>query len=231
MFQVSKIQIKSVSLRLNCKKMIKISKNNLDFLRRARKIYFVAMTLELDEGHTDSPVIYTGVGKARMTRAALKFLKENPALASAGVHDPAERMRLVEEGKLPLIVNLGTAGSGKLGRGDIVLCTNFVNNGDDFIRERLYFPVVPEPASYVCGSSDWCISEKNFSNSEVASMREEFDCLDMEAYALANICDIYGLPFCAVKCISDGADDTVLNFDLELPRFRAMLNEFVESLN
>ena len=55
--------------------------------------------------------------------------------------------------------------------------------------------------------------------------------MDMESFALASICAQFGLKFCAVKCISDGADNVVSNFDKELPIFREKLNNFVRELD
>lgn len=211
--------------------MIKINKENLDFLRKAKKIYLVAMTLELDEGHTKWPVIYTGVGKSRMTRGVLGYIKDHPELSQHGAATPEQFRRLIESGDLPIIINIGTAGSGKLDRSDIVMCSSFIDNGDSFIRERIDFNVLPVNDGLLCASSDWFISEHNFSPAEVERMRTEYDCLDMEAYAVANVCKCFGIPFCSIKCISDGADDTVLNFDEALPGFRAQLNNFVETLD
>jgi len=190
---------------------------NLEFLRKAHKVYIVAMESELDADSTTSEVIYAGVGKARVSKALLTYLKEN--------------RELIENGKAPLFVSLGTAGSGKHSRGEILICQKFANNGDSFIRDEIDFDVLPEPTPYICASSDFFVSEKNFAPGDISTMRESYDCLEMEAYALANICKTYGLEFCAVKCVSDGADDTVANFDLELPKFRAKLNEFVKKID
>jgi len=196
---------------------IHASKENLEFLKNTPKVYFVAMHQELDASFSDSQVIYTGVGKARMTRALLKYYVENKAL--------------IESGQTPLIVNIGTAGSGKYHRGDIVFCDNFVNNGDSFIIEKIEFDTFPAKENHVCASSDFFISEKIFAPELIHEMKEKYDCMDMESFALANICSTLGLKFCAVKCISDGCDDTVANFDEELPKFRAILNNFVKSIS
>jgi len=190
---------------------------NLEFLRKARKVYIVALKGELDaECCKSSEVIYAGVGKARVTKALLTYIKEN--------------RELFENGQAPLFISIGTAGSGKHNRGDILICEKFVNNGDNFVIDEIDFDILPEPTPYLCASSDFFVSEKHFTPGDVSTMRESYDCLEMEAYALANVCQTYNLKFCAVKCISDGADDTVLNFDQELPKFRAKLNEFVKKI-
>lgn len=195
---------------------IHASHENIDFLRNTPKVLFVAMHKELDSEWADCPVIYTGVGKARMTRAIIKYF--------------VEHKELIDSGNAPLIVNIGTAGSGKYHRGDIVFCDSFVNNGDSFIIEKLDFDTFPVKENHICASSDFFISEKIFSKDIIDRMRTDYDCMDMESFALANICSTLGLKFCAIKCISDGCDDTVANFDEELPKFRAILNDFVGSL-
>lgn len=198
-------------------KIIGTVDKNLEYIKKARKVYFVAMKEELDAECTSSEVVYTGVGKARATRGLLRWIQAHT--------DELER------GVLPLVISLGTAGSGRHERGSIVLAEDFVNNGDVFIRERLHFDVLPEPTGHVCASSDFFVSQHNFSEDHVRKMREEYDCLDMESFALANVCSVYGLGFMAIKCISDGADDTVESFDEMLPRFRAKLNALVSQLD
>lgn len=197
--------------------MIGISEKNMEFLRRMRKVYFVAMTDELDESATSSQVVYTGVGKARATRGILKWMQANEDLLRS--NEPV------------LMISIGTAGSGKHNRSDILLVEDFVNNGDSFIQEKTHFNLLPEPTGFVCASSDFFISDKNFDSDHVARMRQTFDCMDMESFALANICAIFSLPFMAIKCISDGANDTVESFDQMLPKFREQLNRLVAQLD
>lgn len=190
---------------------------NLEFLRNADKIYLVAMKEELDSAVTDTPVVYTGVGKARASRALLSYLSSHRPRFTA--HDT------------PVIVSIGTAGSGKHHKGDIILVDNFANNGDAFIKETISFDTFPNPTGHICASSDFFVGPENFSAEKIAEFRGSFDCMDMESFALANICAQFGLKFCAVKCISDGADNVVSNFDKELPIFREKLNDFVKGLD
>lgn len=193
-----------------------MNQKNLDFLRKADKIYIVAMKEELDSELLKTPVIYTGVGKARVTRAVVKYIFDNYELFAAG--------------KGPVIVSLGTAGSAKYKKGDILLVDNFYNNGDKFIRHRITCDTFPEPTGLVCGSSDFFVCKENFSDKQIEWMHNEFDCMDMESYAIANICEELGVKFCGIKCVSDGADSPVIDFDKELPRFREILNNFAKTL-
>lgn len=190
---------------------------NFEFLRTTPKLFFVAMEAELDASLLKTPVIYTGVGKARATRALIRYIKDN--------------QELVASGEAPLIVSIGTAASGKYSKGDIVMVDNFYNNGDSFIQEKISFDTFPEATGHVCASSDFFVGPENFEAGKIEAMRSRFDCMDMESFALANVCREYGLRFCAVKCISDGGDGAVCDFDAELPRFREILNNFAKSID
>ncbi len=193
-----------------------INQKNLEFLRNSDKVYIVAMREELDSELLKTPVIYSGVGKARVSRAVVKYIFDHYEQFAAG--------------KGPVIVSLGTAGSAKYNKGDILLVDNFYNNGDCFIRHRISCDTFPEPTGLVCGSSDFFVCKENFPDDKIAWMHKEFDCMDMESYAIANICEELGVKFCAVKCVSDGADSPVIDFDKELPRFREILNNFAKTL-
>ena len=201
--------------------------SNLEFLKKAKKVYFVAMKEELDPSYTSSEVVFTGVGKARASRALLKWIMAHRQEMELWAAQRAEG----KECEAPLIVSIGTAGSGKFKRGDIVFVEEFVNNGDSFLQERICFDVLPQKEGRCCASSDFFICDETFGSEKVAEMRRKFDCMDMESFALANICKIFGLDMVAIKCISDGADDNVETFDMMLPKFRAKLNAFVSSLD
>lgn len=193
-----------------------MKQKNLDFLRNADKVYFVAMKGELDSELLKTPVIYTGVGKTRVSRALVRYIFDNYELFASG--------------KGPVIVSLGTAGSAKYNKGDIILVDRFFNNGDTFVRDEIVCDTFPEPEGNICGSSDFFVCPDNFSEDKIKWMHENLDCMDMESYAMANICEELGVKFCAVKCISDGADSPVFDFDTELPRFREILNNFAKTL-
>ena len=190
---------------------------NMEFLSKANKVYFVAMKEELDSSMTHTPVVYSGVGKARATRSLISYLNTHRARFASP--------------NAPIIVSIGTAGSGKHRKGDFILVDNFDNIGDSFINETISFDIFPEPTGHVCASSDFFIGPANFTQEEIAAMRSKYDCMDMESFALANICNQFGIKFCAVKCISDGADGLVSNFDEELPKFREKINAFVKKLD
>jgi adenosylhomocysteine nucleosidase len=143
------------------------------------------------------PVLYTGVGKVN---AAIALTRRVAELAREG-------------GRLPLVVNFGTAGSARLPARTLVACRCFVDRDMDvgalgFAPGVTPFdelpPVIEFPAAFpglpeaVCGSGD-----------SFATERHGMDCdvVDMEAYALAKACRIAGARFACAKYVSDGADE------------------------
>lgn len=110
------------------------------------------------------------------------------------------------------ILNLGTAGSFLLEPGQLVQVERVVHRGASFAgmnkdillakMQPVNLPLVKE-AGIVCGSADFI---------ETPSNREEltkrFSIMDMEAYAIATVCEKYKIPFYCFKYISDrsGAD-------------------------
>ena len=151
-----------------------------------------AMEEESRDAFSDYSVMYTGIGKVNASYALSKKLQsERPSM----------------------IINMGTAGSRKHATGSIINCTRFIQRDMDvsvlgFEKWQTPFskdPVVIEYGHAVndltqglCGTGD------SFDATEIAA---QFDVVDMEAYALALICQREKMPFLCLKYISDGADD------------------------
>ena len=138
-----------------------------------------------------SPVLYTGIGKinaaSRLMRAVL-------------VRRPA------------LVLAFGTAGSPRLAPHTLVECTRFVQRDMDArplgvplgvtplddLPATLEVPArLPWLAAATCGSADHFVSGHDTG---------ECDVVEMEAYALAKVCRREGLPFTAVKYVTDGGN-------------------------
>jgi adenosylhomocysteine nucleosidase len=160
------------------------------------------MALPLESGgafeNTGIPVLYTGVGKLN---ASYVLTRELTHRAAQGGRD------------IPLVLNLGSAGSSVFPTGTLVECTRFVQRDMDasplgfavgvtpydehppVLEHDPLFAVLPQAA---CGSGDdFCVSYDP----------RQFQVVDMEAYALAKVCRMEGLPFACVKYITDGAQD------------------------
>ncbi|MCF8495393.1 MAG: nucleosidase [Alphaproteobacteria bacterium] len=156
-----------------------------------RPLLVFAMKEESQEVFSEYGVLHTGIGKVNAAHALTKYL---------AAHTPS------------MVVNLGTAGSRKHSGGAIVNPTVFVQRDMDvtFLGfEKFQTPFSDDPVFLghgialedfpqgICGSGD------NFDTSDGALA---FDAVDMEAYALALICQREGVPFLCLKYISDGAD-------------------------
>ena len=150
----------------------------------------------------DYDVIYTGVGKINATFHLYSKLGE--------IYNSYQ--------ELPkLVINYGTAGSRELPIGELVDCTKFIQRDMNvtslgFMRGQTPFeedvPLVldsvkvkfnPIGKHYVCGSGD------NFVE-DIENEIDYIDVFDMEAYALAKVCNHYKVPFISFKYITDNAD-------------------------
>ena len=160
----------------------------------------VVMALELEDrglfAEAGVEVLFTGVGKVN---AAYRLAR-----------------RLTERRDAPpsLVVNFGTAGSRHHPRGTLVACRRFVQRDMDVsglgfrpgetpfesIPSELHFPArfqnLPEAS---CGTGD---------RFETGAADHPYEVIDMEAYALAKVCWLEGVPFACAKFVSDAADGT-----------------------
>ena len=157
-----------------------------------------ALEVETQGKLDDWDVIYTGVGKVNATMTLVDRLTDYNYV------------------KPDLVINYGTAGSRKIKKKTLVDCTKFVQSDMDvtglgFLRGETPFeqdpPVIIQPQhidfnpigrNATCGTGDCFVEDKSQYYGEV---------VDMEAYALAKVCYLYGVPFISFKYITDGADE------------------------
>ena len=132
-------------------------------------------------------ILHTGVGKINATKALERELSK----------------------QLPdLVINYGTAGktTESLSVGDLYEVGKFVQR--DMMVTELGFKEYETPfdATYIiengrsdltCGTGDSFWTPKN---------KKNFEIVDMEAYALAKVCQDHGVKFRCFKFISDGGD-------------------------
>ena len=142
------------------------------------------------------PYVLCGVGKVN---AAIALTSELNRYANASM-------------PMPRVFNFGTAGSRIHPAGTIVECCEFLQR--DMDAGALGFPLgvtpfdtlparLTVPPTFgdlpiaVCGTGD-----------SFATGLTEFDCgvVDMEAFALAKVCKVFGAAFACAKYVSDGAD-------------------------
>ena len=165
-----------------------------------KKILIVcALEVETQGQLEDYDVLYTGVGKVNATyKLTTHFGKYGSYI------------------QYDLVINYGTAGSGKIKKKTLVDCTKFVQRDMDvtglgFMRGETPFEDEPPlmldfgitkynniKRRAVCGSGDNFVEDRTQYYGEV---------VDMEAYALAKVCYLRDIPFVSFKYITDGADE------------------------
>jgi adenosylhomocysteine nucleosidase len=169
-------------------------------------------------------VLFTGIGKINATHRLTKRLSE---------------LQLV--GRAPRrVVNFGTAGSPVFETGVVVGCRQFIQADmdarglgfelgqtpfEDGPATLTFPPTFTELPEGVCGSAD------RFDTGGEGPRREV---IDMEAYALAKVCQLEGLAFACAKYITDGADhNAAADWRAALPlaaaRFRELYDELYQS--
>ncbi len=165
----------------------------------------------------DYDVLHTQIGKVNAAHALTKHIVQK---------------------RPELVINMGTAGSRKHVGGSVINPTQFVQRDMDvtvlgFEKFQTPFSDDPQVLEYgrhhphlpggVCGSGD------NFDASEAAN---GFDVVDMEAYALALICQREDIPFMCLKYVSDGADDGANeDWNAALHRAAEKLKEALEGVD
>lgn len=155
----------------------------------AVKEEFVPITLK----NCETKYIVTGIGKAN---AAMKLTKE------------------ILSDNFDLVLNVGTVGTTKYQIGDILICDKFVDRDlipltDYGVNTRLYMA----NNEYTIISNilkEWGIAHHNFATCNtgdtfVSDLNQniEGDVIDMEAFALALVCNELNMPFLCVKYVTD----------------------------
>lgn len=133
------------------------------------------------------------------------------------------------------VINIGTAGTLCHQVGDIFVCTRFVdrdlqkvgNLGIDYRLETL------APATVF--SWDWRQAKHGVCNTGDSFLTEliavEGDIVDMEAYAQAQVCVEMGLPFVAVKYVTDViGQNSVKHWEDKLADARREVASYFQSL-
>jgi len=149
------------------------------------------------------------------SEAAEEFVEFNSLIVGVGKVSAAFHLtKAVLKNRPGLIINLGSAGSNKFRRGEVICCTKFIQRDIDvtvlgFKKYETPWSGLEPVLSYglkleglqegICGTGD---------NFETAHATDDYDVIDMEAYALALVAMKEQIPFLCLKYISDGADGT-----------------------
>lgn len=141
-------------------------------------------------------LLYTGVGKVRAAAALARRLAE---IRCAG--EP-----------LPVVVNLGTAGSRSVRAHTLVACNRFAQRDMDVSGLGFAVGVTPFddapailefPPFFTTLPQTLCSTADSFATD---LHRVDGDVVDMEAFALARVCAFEGARFACAKYVTDGAD-------------------------
>src|SRR5688572_28711928 len=141
-------------------------------------------------------ILYTGVGKVNAASALARRLAE---------------IRCTGE-PLPLVVNLGTAGSRSIPAHSLVACDRFSQRDMDvsglgFPRGVTPFdetpPTIAFPRVFSGLPHAACSTADSFATHE---HKIDGDVVDMEAFALARVCVAENVRFASAKYVTDGAD-------------------------
>jgi adenosylhomocysteine nucleosidase len=138
---------------------------------------------------------------------------------------------------MPTVMNFGTAGSRIHPPGSLVECCEFIQR--DMDARELGFPhgATPfdtlEPKLTFPRTFDHLPLAACATGDSFAGGSAEFECgiVDMEAFALAKVCKLFGAAFACVKYVSDGADhasaaDWQSNVHKAADEFLKLYNEY-----
>lgn len=122
------------------------------------------------------------------------------------------------------ILNLGTGGSRRFKTGDVVECVEFIRRDQpiSFLNKKIKTSQHTKLPVTNCGSAD---------HVDVTEHIEQFGIVDMEAYAIATVCQNFKIKLTCVKTVSDdSAGDAKINWKKNLKICSTNLFEFLQTL-
>lgn len=164
----------------------------------SKRVFIVALMDEVDNASTilGYPVIFSGVGKINATMAAWQAFSE-------GYQE---------------VINIGSCGSLKLKRGDVVKvgittqdidCTPLCEYGST-LSDPIGKQIVLDRKKYknTCFTTDYFfdINQRQKYSNDYLDMVINSTIFDMECFALAKVCKRYNLDFSSYKWVSDDGD-------------------------
>ena len=181
--------------------MTKQAEFDFSHLRAVDDSYLIvtALRAELPQ-QLPERILFTGVGKVNATHKLTQYLTQNP--------------------HIKCVINFGTAGGAfDAKKGDLIKCTTFLQGDMDcgelcggpgitFGDEAVTSGVIQfGTEGKICRTQDqFCDDLDALDLFEHLVMDNKFNCVDMEAYAIAKICYMKDVKFRCFKYISDNAD-------------------------
>ena len=159
------------------------------------KVFIIALPEEVNYVNwiNDDKIIYCGVGKINATIAACDAYKQ-------GYNE---------------IINIGSCGSLKHEPGTIIKVGSVFQDIDirplceyGYTFNELNKDIIISESKMTCFTTDYFIdlSNSNKYSDEYLEMIHECDIFDMECFAIAKVCEIYGMKFTSYKWVSDNGD-------------------------
>lgn len=178
-------------------------------LKGREVVLFVADKDEISQNEVPFPLVYTGMGKMRMFSALVRWYETRG-----------------RAGK-PVVLNIGSAGSAKYPIGEILNVRSFINGGCELIYDKIDLP----GEGCTVFSGDYFMSTQTFSPEQVRALSTQYDLFDMEAYAAAQFCKMYEIPFFCFKAISDNLDGSLKDWRSILSDIRVHFTSLLKSLS
>lgn len=140
-----------------------------------------------------------GLIEALAEKANLKLVFTGIGLLAAA----AKTAEVIAEYKPSHILNLGTAGSRHLETGQLIECVKFVNRTTNILpmlTTHYFSEAITDLQQVDCGSADFI---------DFTETAGQFTVLDMEAYAIAFVCQQMKVKFNSVKYVTDNSQGDV----------------------
>ena len=170
-------------------------------LRAPDKSYLIVTALASElPSYLPEQLLFTGVGKINATHVLTRYLASHPEVKT--------------------VINYGTAGAAYgVSKGELVKCTTFIQ-GDMDCGELVGGPgitfgddqIISNVLQYgtdglICRTQDQFVEDVHALDMMQNIIHgNRFNCVDMEAYALAKVCAYMEKDFVCYKYISDDAD-------------------------
>ena len=169
---------------------------------------------ELQGLSPDFNILYTGIGKENAEIILRKYLS---------AMSPSEREGLT-------LFNVGTAGCKMYERGALLRPTSVTAYSNGVLQS---VPVVDwEAEKYIECHPAVCYSSNVFIDAENEYLLDNVahDCVDMEAFTIANICKEMGVRFISLKLVSDCFNVTFDEWKASLSEVASHLTQAIETL-
>jgi adenosylhomocysteine nucleosidase len=171
-------------------------------LRAPDESYIVVSALASElPNYVPEQILFTGVGKINAAHVLTRYLTSHSEIKTVINYGTAGGAYGVDKGEL---IRCTTFAQGDMDCGDLVGGPGVTFGDEDIVKDVLQFGTEGK----ICRTQDqFCDNLDTLDMLEHLLMDNKFNCIDMEAYALAKVCTMMNRDFICYKYISDGAGD------------------------